>query len=63
VFRCRLGLWEQWASGFPLVIAKFLAVTHFDSLGNITQIPLHRLDLLTDLSQRTFCFEGWPSTY
>jgi hypothetical protein len=63
VFRFRLGLWEQWASGFPLVIAKFLAVTHLDSLCNITQIPLHRLDLLTDLSQRTICIEWWPSTY
>jgi len=30
---------------------------------NITQIPLHRPDLLTDLSRRAICFELCPSTY
>ena len=63
MFRFRLGLWDQWASGFPVVIAKFLALRHLDPLGNISQIPLHRHDLLTDLSRRAICFELCPSTY
>jgi adenosine deaminase len=33
------------------------------ALFNIMQIPLHRPDLLTNLSRRAICFELCPSTY